>query len=227
MTSDPARRQPIRAQVVSKPKISTSAKVKMEGSGAERPLEAWLSGPGRRGPGCGVRGALGRAARPDRRMQSPAAAPELWTLRSVGHAHQPGRMGTALCGPVARAQQLLARSVWGGVRDPARWSGLDGLGAPGLYRGLHADGLRRRCLSGQRETETVGGWHRGARAAWTRVPGTVRGQLDNRSSLVRMAGGRGGREKPGFPGTSHLRGNCSLGVMFAGFDSLLREFVLL
>lgn len=44
---------------------------------------------------------------------------------SVGHAHQPGRMGTALCGPVARAQQLLARSVWGGVRDPARWSGLE------------------------------------------------------------------------------------------------------
>lgn len=46
MTSDPARRQPIRAQVVSKPKISTSAKVKMEGSGAERkggsrPGNAW------------------------------------------------------------------------------------------------------------------------------------------------------------------------------------------
>lgn len=79
MTSDPARRQPIRAQVVSKPKISTSAKVKMEGSGAERPLEAWLSGPGRRGPGCGERGPLRRAARPDRRMQPPAAAQELWT----------------------------------------------------------------------------------------------------------------------------------------------------
>lgn len=90
--------------------------------------------------------------------------------RSVGHAHQPGRMGTALCGPVARAQQLLARSVWGGVRDPARWSGLDGLGAPGLCRGLHADRLRRRCLSRQRETGRVGGWHRGARAAWTRIP---------------------------------------------------------
>lgn len=46
MTSDPARRQPIRAQVVSKPKISTSAKVKMEGSRAEReggspPGNAW------------------------------------------------------------------------------------------------------------------------------------------------------------------------------------------
>lgn len=53
---------------------------------------------------------------------------------------------------------------------------------------------------------------------------TVRGQLDNRSSVVRMAGGRGGREKPGFPGTSHLRGNW---LVFAGFDSLLQEFVLM
>lgn len=124
-------------------------------------------------------------------------------------------MGTALCGPVARAQQLLARSVWGGVRDPARWSRLDRLGAPGLCRGLHADRLRRRCLRGLRETGRVGGWHRGARAAWTRIPGTVRGQLDNRNSVVRTAEGRGGREKPGFPGTSHvwetaLMGLCSL-----------------
>lgn len=91
MTSDPARRQPIRAQVVSKPKISTSAKVKMEESGAERPLEAWLSGPGRRGPGCGVQGALGRAARPDRPMQPPAAAPELWTpVLSATHTNRAG-----------------------------------------------------------------------------------------------------------------------------------------
>lgn len=121
-------------------------------------------------------------------------------------------MGTALCGPVARAQQLLALSVWGGVRDPARWSGLDGLGVPGLCRGLRADRLRRRCLSGQRETGRVGGWHGRARAAWTRIPGIVRGHLDNRSSMVRMAGGRGGREKPGFPGTSHLRETAPSGL---------------
>lgn len=125
--------------------------------------------------------------------------------RSVGHAHQPGRMGTALCGPVARAQQLLARSVWGGVRDPARWSGLDGLGAPGLCRGLHPDRLRRRCLSGQKETGRVGGWQPRGQGCVDADSRTVRGQLDNRSSVVRLAGGRGGREKPGFPGTSRLR----------------------
>lgn len=134
--------------------------------------------------------------------------PQLWSsgARSVGRARRPGRMGTALCGPVARAQQLLARSAWGGVRDSARWPGVAGLGAPGLCRGgLRVDLLRRRCLSWQRETGRVGGWHRGARAAWTRVPGTVRGQLDSRSSVVRMAGARGGLEEPGFHGTSHPR----------------------
>lgn len=164
MTSDPARRQPIRAQVVSKPKISTSAKVKMEGSGAERPLGASRSGRGCGGPDCGARGALlggrpGQTGRGNPRPQLRSSGP-----RSIGRTHRPGRMGTALCGPVARAQQLLARSAWGGVRDSAWWSRVGGLGAPGLCRGLSADPLRRRCSTGQRESGRRGGWHRGTRA---------------------------------------------------------------
>lgn len=133
--------------------------------------------------------------------------------RSVGRTHRPGRMGTALCGPVARAQQLLARSAWGGVRDSAWWSRVGGLGAPGLCRGLSADPLRRRCPRGQRESGKLGGWHRGARAAWTRVPGTVRGQLDNRSSVVRMAWGKGRPRRAWLfrdvPSVEHCSGSCS------------------
>ncbi|XP_043318271.1 translation initiation factor IF-2-like [Cervus canadensis] len=85
VTSDPARRQPIRAQVVSKPKISTSAKVKMEGSRAEReggspPGNAWLLLlEGQAGePVAGAGGAMREGApalggrSPTTRPQSPA-----------------------------------------------------------------------------------------------------------------------------------------------------------
>lgn len=60
VTSDPARRQPIRAQVVSKPKISTSAKVKMEGSGARGGSPPGVPGGRRRRGGRGAGGGRGR-----------------------------------------------------------------------------------------------------------------------------------------------------------------------
>lgn len=130
MTSDPARRQPIRAQVVSKPKISTSAKVKMEGSGAERPVGAGRSGPGRGGPGCGAWGPFGRAARPDRPRQPPAAALELWSplCRPCSPAGQDGDCTLRTC--CTRATAACAQCVGrrAGLRTVARGGRARGAG---------------------------------------------------------------------------------------------------
>lgn len=165
MTSDPARRQPIRAQVVSKPKISTSAKVKMEGSGAERPLEAQLSGLGRRGQGCGVRGALGRAARPDRPMQPPAAAPELWPR--VLSATRTNRAGWGLrSADLLHARNSCLRAECGEeCGTPHGGPGLTGWGRRACVVDCMQIGCGGAASAGRgKPGEWVGG-NRGARAA--------------------------------------------------------------
>ncbi|XP_032142648.1 uncharacterized protein LOC116557286 [Sapajus apella] len=125
VTSDPARRQPIRAQVVSKPKISTSAKVKMEGSGAEREGGA---GPGMPG-GRRWRGRLGNQRRAHAGPPLKASRPSAITASS------PRRLWAPRTPPVARAPRPRGRSplplrpwLLGVVGE---WNGGEGLGNDG------------------------------------------------------------------------------------------------
>lgn len=118
MTSDPARRQPIRAQVVSKPKISTSAKVKMEGSGAER--------PGGAGPGVlGGRRRRGRLGSPRRTRQGPLARasrpprPSETTARPREPPDAP-HFARRLCTRPGRRSRCTPGSALGGLGGAAR-----------------------------------------------------------------------------------------------------------
>lgn len=127
MTSDPARRQPIRAQVVSKPKISTSAKVKMEGSGAERQGGSPSGMPGgRRWSGRlgslrrARKGPHGRAPRPPSAgARPPAPSPRrLWEPRTLPASCAPR--------PGGRSPLHLRPWLWGDVAEGTVAGGLWG-----------------------------------------------------------------------------------------------------
>lgn len=162
VTSDPALRQPIRVQLVSEPKISTSAKVKMERSSREpgtskrasRRDEAarrggdrgWLAGVGeeRRGGS----GSCCRCSWSRHRVGRGGAAARRTRLHSRWALHQPspGTPGPPLCTGGCcswrrrRRTEPVALGAAAAPGGEGAWRGL-GCSFSGVAMGLSAGGL--------------------------------------------------------------------------------------